>query len=323
MTDQHIIHLGIDLKAYPDGAVERVRSRAPDHEILVTTDRRQIEARIDQIEVSLARFPHDLFESARRLKWYQQAGAGADWLNRYPAVRGLPFTLTSASGVHAIPISEHMFGFLLALARAFPKAVRGQANGVWTRIDDEDIYEIAGKRVLVLGLGAIGERFARLCAANDMEVVGLRRNPQIPAAGVGKMVGMDELHDELPHTDIVASTLPLTSETHHFLGREEFDLLKDGAIVVNIGRGATIDEAALVDALRSGKVRAAGLDVFETEPLPRESPLWEMEQVLITAHYSGLTPKYNERVFAIFQDNLDRYLRGEPLRNVVDKALGY
>ena len=323
MSDERIIHLGINPEGYPAGAVEAVQSRAPDYELLVSTDRSEIERHLERIEISLAHLPHDLFASAPSLRWFQQAGAGADWLDRYPAVRELPFVLTSASGVHAIPISEHMFGFLLALARAFPKAIRGQSRGVWTRSDDPDVFEIAGKRVLVLGVGAIGERFARLCAANEMEVVGLRRNPEVPAAGVGRMVGMDKLHDELPHTDIVANTLPLTSETRHFLGRKEFALLKEGAIVVNIGRGATIDEKALVDALRSGKVRAAGLDVFEAEPLPEDSPLWEMEQVLITAHYSGSTPAYNDRVFDIFLDNLDRYVRGEPLRNVVDKTVGY
>ncbi len=323
MAQKLIIHLGIDPSEYPHGAVDTVRSRAPDREVLVTTDPQEIERHVGSIEISLARFPHDLLARAERLRWFQQAGAGADWLDRHTQARELPFTLTSASGVHSIPISEHLFGFLLAIARGFPAAVRAQADRRWAQSRHEDVFELAGKRVLVLGVGAIGERFARLCTANDMEVVGLRRDPSKSAEGVSRMVGMDELAAELPHADIVANTLPLTAETRHFLGRAEFAVIKHGSIVINIGRGATIDEIAMIEALRSGRLRAAGLDVFEQEPLPEDSPLWEMENVLITAHYSGMTPRYNERVFDIFLDNLDRYLNGEPLRNVVDKSLGY
>ena len=323
MAQKLIIHLGIDPKNYPDNAVDQVRSRAGDREVLVTTDREEIAQRVDSIEISLARFPHDLFAKAGNLQWYQQIGAGADWLEGHAEARELPFTLTSASGVHSIPISEHMFAFLLAIARGFPAAVRAQRDRSWAQSRERDVFELAGKRVLVLGVGAIGERFARLCEANDMEVVGLRRNPSKPARGVSRMVGLDDLHAELPHADVVANTLPLTAETRHFLARAEFAVIKHGSIVINIGRGATIDEVAMIEALRSGRLSAAGLDVFETEPLPEESPLWEMDNVLITAHYSGMTPRYNERVFEIFLDNLDRYLRGDPLRNVVDKSLGY
>ncbi len=323
MAHKLIIHLGIDPSDYPDGAVDTVRSRAPDREVLVTTDRDDIEQHVDSIEISLARFPHDLFAKAERLQWYQQAGAGADWLDRHGKARELPFTLTSASGVHSIPISEHMFAFLLALARGFPAAVHAQRDRQWAQSRNQEVFELAGRRVLVLGVGAIGERFARLCEANDMEVVGLRRNPSTPAQGVSRMVGLDALHAELPRADIVANTLPLTAETRHFLGRAEFAIIKHGSIVINIGRGATIDEAAMIEALRSGRLRAAGLDVFEKEPLPEDSPLWNMDNVLITAHYAGMTPRYNERVFDIFLDNLDRYLRGDTLRNVVDKSLGY
>lgn len=323
MGARPIIHLGIDTQEYPRGAVEAVRSRAPGYEVLVTRERERIEAELHRIEVAFVHFPHDLFDRAAALRWFQQAGAGADWLERRPEARTLPFTLTSASGVHAIPISEHMLGFLLALARDFPRAIRAQSARTWTPREDRELFELAGKRVLVLGLGAIGERFARLCAACGMEVVGLRRDPTIPAEGIVRMVGMDGLATELPLADVVANTLPLTAETRGFLGSREFGLMKQGAIVLNIGRGATIDEAAMVDALRSGRLLAAGLDVFETEPLPDSSPLWDMENVLITAHYSGSTPDYNERVFEIFLDNLGRYVDGKPLRNVVDKTIGY
>ena len=318
-----VIHLGIDPDSYPEGAVAAVEAMAPDYDVLVTTDRAEIERHLDRIEVSLARFPHELLPAARSLRWLQQAGAGADWLESHDEVRSLDFTLTNASGVHAVPISEHMLAFLLALGRGLPASIRGQKERVWEENRSQDLFELAEKRVLVLGVGAIGARFAKLCAACDMEVVGVRRDPSVPAEGVARMVGMEALHEELARADVLANTLPLTNETRGLIGRKEFALLNDGAVVINIGRGATMDEQAMIDALRSGKLRAAGLDVFETEPLPESSPLWEMEQVVMTPHYSGLTPRYNERVFEIFRDNLGRYLRGEPLRNVVDKQIGY
>jgi len=318
-----IVHLGIDPDAYPDGAVAEIAAAAPDYDLLVTTDRSEIETHLDRIEIALGSFPHDLIPGAPSLHWLQQAGAGADWLRHHPEIQELSFTLTSASGVHAIPISEHMLGFLLALGRGFPASIRGQKERIWEGNRDQDLFELAGKRVLLLGVGAIGERFAKLCVACDMEVIGLRRDPSLPAEGVSRMVGMDALHAELPRTDVLANTLPLTDETRGMIGRKEIDLMKDRSVIINIGRGGTIDEAAMIDALRSGKLRAAGLDVFETEPLPEDSPLWDMEQVLLTPHYSGLTPRYNERVYEIFTDNLRRYLRGETLRNVVDKRIGY
>jgi len=318
-----VVHLGIDPATYPDGAVETVQSRAPDYEILVTTDRSRIETQLERIEISLGSFPHDLLPAATALRWLQQAGAGTDWLARHKEAHELSFVLTNASGVHAIPISEHMLGFLLALARAFPASVRGQRERVWEGNRHHDLFELAGMRVLLLGVGAIGARFARLCAACDMEVVGVRRDPSAPVEGVAQMVGPGALIDELGRADVVANTLPYTSETHHLLGRREIEAMKPGAIIINIGRGGTIDEAAMVEALRSGHLRAAGLDVFEEEPLPEDSPLWDMDNVLLTPHYSGLTPHYNERVFEIFLDNLERFQKGEPLRNVVDKKLGY
>lgn len=318
-----IIHLGIDPAAWPADAVERVEQLVDGYELLVTTDRQEIERRLDRIEIALAGFPHDLIPKAPALRWVQQQGAGADWLTRHPEVRAHEFTLTNASGVHAVPISEHMLGFLLALGRGFPACARDQRRRVWQENRAQELFELDGKRVLILGVGAIGARFAVLCRACGMETVGMRRDPSVPAEGVDRMVGPDDLLAELPHADVVASTLPYTEETHHLLDADAFDAMKRGVIVVNIGRGGTIDEAALVAALERGTVRAAGLDVFETEPLPEHSPLWDMDNVLITPHYAGLTPRYNERLFDIFVDNLQRYLRGEELRNVVDKGLGY
>ena len=137
------------------------------------------------------------------------------------------------------------------------------------------------------------------------------------------MIGPERLAEALPEADFVVLTVPLTPDTRHMIGERELRLMKPTALIVNIGRGGTIDEAALIRALAEGWIAGAGLDVFEKEPLPTDSPLWGMENVIITAHYAGATPHYNERALAIFLDNLRRYKAGEPLRNVVDKTLGY
>ena len=156
-----------------------------------------------------------------------------------------------------------------------------------------------------------------------MRVIAVRRRAHVPLAGAERTVGIDRLPDVLPVADFVVNTLPLTAETEGLIGEAELRAMKPTAYIVNIGRGATMDEDALVLALREGWIAGAGLDVFTTEPLPPESPLWKMENVIVSPHYAGQTERYDERAVAIFLDNLSRYLRGEALVNVVDKRLGY
>lgn len=177
--------------------------------------------------------------------------------------------------------------------------------------------------MLLLGTGAIGARTARLAQAFGMRVVGVRRNPDKEVEHIGEMVALDNLAQALPGADFVVLTLPLTKDTRHLIGETELRTLKDTAILVNIGRGGLIDESALVRALQEGWLAGAGLDVFETEPLPKDSPLWNMDNVIITPHVAGDTPHYDERALAIFLENLRRYHKKEPLTHVVDKRLGY
>jgi len=156
-----------------------------------------------------------------------------------------------------------------------------------------------------------------------MRVLGVRRDATVGAPGVEAMVGPNRLLDLLPEADFLVLTVPLTHETQGMIRERELRAMKPTAYVVNIGRGGTIQEDGLVRALREGWIAGAGLDVFEAEPLPEDSPLWAMDNVIITSHYAGLTPRYHERAMGIFMDNLRRYQAGEPLRNVVDKRLGY
>ena len=315
--------LAIDPATYPDGFVANVRGRLADREIIVTTNRDEIVGLADRTEIGLNRIPFDLLGSMPNLKWFQQAAAGADWIHRHPEVRDLAFALTSTSGIHAVPMSEHLMAFLLAFARGFPASIHGQKRRVWEENRNQDLFVLPGKRVLILGVGEIGARFAMLCKANEMDVVGIRRNPGSPLPFVDELYGMDRLQDELPRADVVANVLPFTSETSGLLGSREFALMRKGSIFLNVGRGKTVDEPALIAALKTGHLRGAGLDVFAKEPLEDDSPLWDMKNVIVTPHYSGLFPNYNHEVARIFLDNLGRYLRGDALLNVVDKTIGY
>jgi phosphoglycerate dehydrogenase-like enzyme len=317
------ILLGFEPDTLDQEYVEKVKALAPDYEIVVTRDTEEIQERLPEIEIVAGSFPRDLLDQATNLRWLQQWGAGADWLLRYPEAAEMDFVLTNASGVHAVPISEHIFALMLAFARRLCEAVRAQAKHEWARPNRGDVVELAEKTMVLIGVGAIGERTARLAAAMDMHVLGVRRHPEKAVPGVAQMFGPDKLLDVLAQADYIVLTVPLTPETRNMIDEEALQAMKPSSYIVNIGRGGTIQEDALIRALREGWIAGAGLDVFETEPLPEDSPLWDLDNVIITPHYSGRTPRYHERAMAIFLDNLHRYVGGQEMRNVVDKELGY
>lgn len=314
------IVLAADLAAIDDRRIDEVRSLLPGWDILVHPDEQTVQAALDRIEIAFGG-PLRLLSGAPGLKWMQLGGAGADRLFADPPHRR--FLLTNASGVHAVPISEHLMAMLLALARALPRAIRAQARRSWESRKTPQVFELAGRRVLLIGLGAIGTRFARLASALDMDVVGVRRSPDLAGEHVLKVVSPDRLAEELPLADFVVITTPLTTETAGLIGRAEIRLMKRTAYLLNIGRGRIVDEEALVGALLEGRLAGAGLDVFSTEPLPADSPLWDMDNVIVTSHYAGLTPEYAGRLWGIFSDNLRRYVAGKPLHNLVDWDLEY
>jgi phosphoglycerate dehydrogenase-like enzyme len=290
--------------------------------VVITNKREEQEAILPEVEIAAGGVSAKLLPLAAQLRWYQQWGAGADWLARHPELIETDFVLTNVSGVHAIPISEHILALMLAFGRALPAAFRGQARREWES-QRAGVFELAGKTLLLVGVGAIGRRTAQICHGLGLRVVGIRRHPERSVPGIERMDGMDRLIERLPEADFVVLTVPLTTETHHMMSAPQFAAMKPSAYLINIGRGSTVDEAALIAALRAGRLAGAGLDVTETEPLPADSPLWQMENVIITAHYSGVTPAYHPRAMSIFLDNLRRYVNGQPLRNVVDKRLGY
>ncbi len=317
--------------------LDRIRAALPaGMTILHTKDDAEIRAHLPEIELCAGYFPLDMLAEAAGLRWWQSWSAGTDWLMRYPQARTQPFVLTNARGIHAIPMAEHVFGMLLTFARQLHHARAAQLAGTWpsvsfdpstaTRNDAlfiDDLFELAGKTMVVIGVGAIGGRTAEIAQAFGMRVIGVRRDPSRTMPGIAQMVSPDQLLAVLPEADVVVSAAPYTAETHHQLDAAAFRAMKNRAIVINMGRGGTIDEEAMIAALQNGEIAGAGLDVFETEPLAADSPLWQMPNVLITAHYAGDTPHYDERMLEIFLDNLARYQAGRPLVNLVDKQKGY
>ena len=308
----------------PEAELAQAEAAAPEMRLLVTQEEKEIEGVLDEIEIAVRWSPPGQFLRARNLRWLQQWGAGADWLLDHPEAVERDFVLTNASGVHAIPISEHILALLLTFARGLHCAARAQARHEWIPFYNlANIFELAGKTMALIGVGAIGGRTAKMAAALGMRVLGVRRHPAVAAPGVEAMFGPGELLDVLPEADFIVLAVPLTHETQAMIGERELRAMKPTAHIVNIGRGRIIQENALVQALQGRWIAGAGLDVFETEPLPEDSPLWEMDNVVVTFHYAGLTPHYHARAMQIFLDNLQRYVAGEPLRNVVDKEQGY
>jgi phosphoglycerate dehydrogenase-like enzyme len=318
-----VLLLGFNNGELPPHAREEVRSLVSDRDILVTDNRAEMEEVLDRIEIAVRHVPLEVLGNAPALKWYHHWYAGVDWLERYPDLRGRDFALTNASGVHAVSITEQVLGMILAFARSLHKDIRAQAHSIWRKPTMTDVFEVSGKRMLIVGMGAIGTHLARAASGLGVQVTGIRRHGGPAVDGVHAVLGIEHLHDQLGRADFVVIALPATADTRHMFGAREFSEMRAGSYLINIGRGSIVDEPALISALESGHLAGAGLDVFETEPLPVESPLWKMEQVIITPHTGGHTPAYFERSWPIFMENLRRYLEGRELQNLVDKGAGY
>jgi phosphoglycerate dehydrogenase-like enzyme len=312
-------------ETFKEQHLARIRDAAPDAEIVVVkspadwTD--AVARQCASFDIFLGVLLDAWIDKLPNLKWAQLASAGADWVLKSPAVMQRDVVLTNASGVHAIPISEHILSMMFALARNLPRHMKSQGAGKWER--HGEITELEGTTLGLIGVGKIGEKTAEKAKALNMRVLGVRRNPQRTSPHVDKMVGPEGLQDVLAQSDWVVVTAAGTAETDGLIGEPELAVMKPSARLINIARGSLIREEALVKALEEKRIAGAGLDVFEKEPLPEHSPLWRMPNVIITPHIAGGTPYYVDRLMDIFVENLKRFQAGEPMINVVDKKLGY
>ena len=267
----------------------------------------------------------DLPERAPSVRWIQATSAGIGQLvakHRY-AERMPETVFTTASGVHAIPLAEYALMSILLFRRKLPEMLAGQRERRWEPFASTDL---AGRSLAVVGMGSIGSEVARVAAGFGMRILGVKRT----VAGVEPaslhsqaLYPFDELHAALGGAEHLVLAAPHTPETEGMIGAAELALLAPGAIFVNVARGALVDEAALVDALESGQLGGAALDVFRDEPLPADSPFWTLPNVMVCSHSAGTSDRENERITDIFLENLHRYLEGEPLLNVLDVVRMY
>lgn len=283
------------------------------------------------------RVPNDLANRAS-VKWIQLLSAGADHVLGGP-LRGSKIPITTASGIHATPIAEYTIGSMLAYAHRIHLAIRAQVRHEWMRSGAfmAGVDDIREQTLGIIGYGSIGRETARLAEAFGMKVLALKRNPsdRVDAgwcpAGLGdpdgkipaRFFGPQDREAILRESDYVSVTLPLTDHTRKFIGEREFAAMKPEAYLVNIGRGEVIDERAMAAALSAKKIGGAGLDVFEHEPLEAGSPLWDLENVILTPHISGANRGYMDKACELFAENLKRFAANRPLLNLVDPALGY
>jgi phosphoglycerate dehydrogenase-like enzyme len=331
-ADQALPHLFVSDFAFQAPDRERLEAAiGGDHLALVRGPdalRQALEAH-PQADVVCTFFPpENVYELVPQLRWIALASAGADHMLRAGLVRPSSAVVTTANGVHAVPISEYALSTMLMWSRHWPHMLDMKRDHIWADPDERirlRAQELFGSTLGVIGLGAIGRRIAQLGRAFGMRVLAVRRSvaPGDTDPDVDELLPSARLGDLLAGSDYAVISLPSTPESHHLLGAEQLRQMKPTAFLVNIARGEIIDEQALIQALQDGTIAGAALDVFETEPLPTESPLWTLPNVIMSSHVSGISDRYSQRLTDLLLDNLARFREGRPLRNVVDPARGY
>lgn len=264
-----------------------------------------------------------LAQLAPNLKWLQATSAGIGQLVKKAGLVETSIIFTTASGVHAVPLAEYCLTAMLMFTKLAFHLMAEKERKHWERYC---AGQLRGQTVAVIGLGQVGREVARLARAVGMSVTGVKRTLEGFSAAdvhVDQLYALTDLHAMLADADFVVLIVPHTAETEGLIGARELAAMKRGAVLINIARGDVVDEAALIEALQSGHLGGAALDVFTVEPLPADSPLWTMPNVLISPHSASTAGNENEKIVALFCDNLRRFLDGQPLRNVLDKERLY
>lgn len=273
----------------------------PETELIITIGGGNLSVPIDE----------EMLNAAPLLKWVFSISAGVEKLPlKELKTRGI--LTTNTSGVHAVTIAEYVMGGLLAMSHHYDRYIPLKKEKKWGNLISEEDME--GKTLLVIGAGHIGSEIGKKAKAFDMKVLGLKRKV-CSLEGFDEIYTMDKLREVLPQADYVVMAAPLTAETYHLMGAEEFALMKNEAVFVNIARGDTVNEQNLIEALTEKKIKGALLDVFHEEPLPSESPLWELDNVLITPHSSAISKNVINKVIKMFEENYIKYKNGEKLIN--------
>lgn len=298
-----------------------IHACAQGYDIVETDERERQLLEIRDAEVVFGTVLRDLYLVAERLRWVQAVGAGIDRM-LYPEFVQSDVVLTSEKGLVGVHLAEHAFALLLALTRGLHRALRAP---VWeTRfLIRERAWELQDKTLGIVGLGGTGQAVGARAAAFGMRVIAVEPEPVSQPPWLAWLGSPDEIDELLSRCDVVVICAPLTPRTRHLFNCERFARMKRGAILINVTRGELIDESALIAALDSGQLAGAGLDTAPGEPLPPNNPLWRMENVIVTPHVAGASPRRGDRIVELFCENLHRYQRGEALMGVIDKTKGY
>ncbi|HSG81789.1 MAG TPA: D-2-hydroxyacid dehydrogenase [Gemmatimonadota bacterium] len=270
--------------------------------------------------------PREVFTQGDKIRWVHSGAAGVGG-SLFREMQESEVIFTNSAGTHGVPMAEHAIAMMFYLARALDYAEAGRRRRRWNRdpiaCSPSPVRELTDSVVAVIGYGGIGRQVGRRAAGLGMRVWAVKRNPEGDYPEVERLFGPADLHEALAGSDYVVLTVPHTRETDGLIGAAELAAMKPEAVLVNVARGSIVDEEVLIVALTSGSIRGAGLDVFGEEPLPAASRLWELDNVCLTPHVGGVSPRFWERETELIIENTRRYLAGEPLLNVVDKQAGY
>ena len=306
---------------------ETIRTRWPEMRVVHLPDYGRLPEELPDTDIFVGySLRAKQLQDAKKLKWIHSTAAGVAQL-MYPELRDSGILVTNPSGVFSVPMAEHTMGLLVALARNFPDSVRQQDRANWSQQvlwdKPQQLTELNGKVLLIVGYGSIGRELAKRARAFGMRVWGVTRSGKGDGSHVERICAAKQLHEVLPDADYVVITAPETAETKHLIGAAEIAKMKRGARLINVGRGLLLDEAVLIRALESGSLAGAALDVAQTEPLPPESPLWRAPNLLITPHTSAVSDRLWHRQKDLLMKLLECWFEGQEMFNRVDFAKGY
>lgn len=318
----------LNLYVAPEWFAQRIRTEFRQFDVVRLTNYAGIESHIADAEVLFTQsLTAEQLLAAKKLCWIHSPAAAVHQF-MYPELINSDVILTNARDVHAPVVAEQVMAMMFALARRIPESVRFQLKHVWAQgiFWDQGISptELGDATLGLVGLGSIGRNLAQRASAMGMKVIAVREHADRPKPEhVDEVLPTTQLDQLLSRSDYVVLSAPVTAATRGMIGRAQFSAMKKDGYLINVGRGPLVDEPALIEALREHRIAGAALDVFDQEPLPPESPLWDLENLLITPHTGGMTGKMWDRHYAIFAENLRRFLAGQPLLAIVDKRAGY
>jgi len=313
-----------DLK---DKYLNSIRENFSDLEIIKSEDENVLKEEIKDTDILVAmllrKFDSDLIKMGDNLKWIQSWSAGVDKFledGNFKYLKENNIKLTSVRGIHRHSMSEQVIGYMISFTRRFNELYELQKKREWDRLK---VQYLKDKTVAVFGLGAVGKEVAKKASAFNMNTIGVKRNTNVDIRYVNKIYSPNETEEVLQMADFVVVTMPLTEETRGFFGEKEFIAMSEDAYFINVARGEIVKEKELINALENEEIAGAALDVFTEEPLPKDSPLYELDNVIITPHTSGLFPDYNKEAVKVFKNNLRLFLENEKLTNVINPDRQY